>query len=110
MGTQENMRTKDHRMGSRAWPSLLGCWNVGSSTTMMPHATIIAPTYCGSLYRVRRKMKEMTMDAGIANCISSVTCDGGKRRRQAHHDVTGSTADEGEGRPVHKPNSQCPGS
>ena len=47
MGTQENMRTKDHSTGSRAWPSLLGCSNVGSSTTTRPTATTTTYTLTG---------------------------------------------------------------
>jgi hypothetical protein len=30
---------------------------------------------CDTLYRVRKNTKEMIMDAGMANCISSVTSD-----------------------------------
>ena len=45
MGTQENMRTKDHRMGLRDfW--LLECSKVGSSTMTRPTATTTAPMYC----------------------------------------------------------------
>mmetsp|Transcript_13549 Transcript_13549/g.45812 ORF Transcript_13549/g.45812 Transcript_13549/m.45812 type:complete len:200 (+) Transcript_13549:994-1593(+) len=82
MGTQLSTSTRDHVACEPTTPSSSSCgccWGLapkdGSSTATMPDTTTAAPQYCEGVYLAPRKMREMSMEMGMADCCSNTIMD-----------------------------------